>query len=89
MKSANVEEQRCRVASLLETVADGKVSPAEALARAEEWRDIPWSESFFSDAYHALRHFEADSDIRANDADYALAQVAWLKSFAEKLLKIN
>jgi len=77
------------VASLLDAVAEGRLSSAEALACTEQWTDVPWNEKVFADAYHALQHFEADADIRAKDAEYAKSQIAGLRSFSAKLLKIG
>lgn len=83
--SSPTVEQRNRVATLLEQVADGSVSATEALARTEEWKDVSWRERAFEDAYHALRHFDADTDIRKKDLAYASSQVVGLRSLAAKL----
>lgn len=80
-------EQLQRVAGLLEDVASGVISAAEALGRTEKWDDILWQDSLFSDAYHALQHYESDEDIRVKDAEYASEQVATLRRLSERLLK--
>jgi hypothetical protein len=80
-------QQRKQVADLLTEVADGSVSPQVALARIEEWTDVPWREGALRDAYHALKHFEIDADIRAKDPAYAAQQVSGLRRCAERLLQ--
>lgn len=75
-------EQLSRVASLLASVADGRLGAAEALLQMEQWHDVPWRERPFAAAYHALRHFDIDVDIRTTDADYARDQVEALRRLA-------
>jgi hypothetical protein len=87
----STSEQRERVASLIEAVAEGTISAAAAISQteSEQWKDFPWGEKLFQDAYHALWHFRSDEDIRARDAEYAAWQIAGLKSLADRLRAEN
>jgi hypothetical protein len=51
----------------------------------EEWNDIPWKEQTIADAYHALIHYKADSDIRAKDSAYDLQQEDVLRDAIRRL----
>ena len=86
---SSLQAQRTRLAELLVKVADGVISSHDAIALANEWKDIPWKQEVFAAAYHGLQHVEIDADIRQRDADYAKAQDAGLRRCAERLLKFG
>ncbi len=64
-------EQRKRLADLLQQVTDGTMSAEAALKVTETWSDMPWKEREVNVAWHTLKHWEIDEDIRERDPEYA------------------
>ena len=74
-------EQRLRLANLIEDVVGGRISVEAAFKLTKDWNDIPWREKKIDVAWHTLKHFEIDEDIRARDERYD-------KGLKEGLLKL-
>ncbi len=83
----STQEERVRLAELLEKVASDQMSAEEALARLEEWPDTLWKERLLSDSRHFLYHFRDDADIRAKEPKYARMQHEGLLTWAQRLRK--
>ena len=79
--------QRLRLANLIDDVAAGKTSMADATRIMEEWVDFPWKERQINDAWHTLTHFEIDQDIRDRQPEYDSRMKKHLHSLAENLRK--
>jgi hypothetical protein len=73
------------MAELLEKVAKGTISPADALVQTNAWVNLPWDERIFADAWHALKHFEIDRDASLKDPKLAQIQRTALLNWAAQL----
>jgi hypothetical protein len=81
----STQEQRERLAQLLESVAAGRVSASEALSETEKWTDVPWKERLIDHAWHVLGHYDEDTDIRERNPSYAESSRKGLQKYAEQL----
>jgi hypothetical protein len=66
--------RRFRLAQILESVARETLCPEEALREIESWEDVPWEKKLWNAAWHNLRHFQSDKQIRLKDPSYASGQ---------------
>ena len=81
------QEQRLRLADLIEDLVAGKASMADATRLMEEWFDFPWKERQINDAWHTLMHFEIDQDIRDRVPEYDSRMKKHLRGLTENLRK--
>ena len=81
----STQEQREKLAALLESVVAGRLPAGEALAETEKWADVPWKERLLNHAWHALVHYEHDADIRSRDPSYAQSQREGLRMWMKRL----
>ncbi len=83
------EEQRY-IAKLLFAVVKDEVSGNDAIAlierRAKYWEQSISRDAHIDVAYHTLRHFDDDSDIRSRDSNYDQAVRLALQKRADALL---
>jgi hypothetical protein len=80
-------DQQIRFAELIERVVAGRISVGSALQLTEstDWNDIPWKERTLDLAWHLLKHFQVDEDIRAKDPTYDTAMKSQLLEYAARL----
>ena len=64
------DEQRRRLADLLEQVLNGTVHPIDALKQAEKWQDMPSNRNDVNVALNALMQFHIHRDVRSKDSEY-------------------
>jgi hypothetical protein len=83
----STQQQREKLAELLELVASGQLSASAALSRIneEKWSDVLWQERLFDHAWHVLGHFREDADTREKDPSFAEASRIGLLKYAKQL----
>jgi hypothetical protein len=77
-------EAHVRLATLLESIADGTTGIEQGLVDFQSI-EAPAGDRAFDDAFHFMKHYEADADIRERDSQFADSQVAGLRSIAARL----
>lgn len=82
-----IQEQRLRLAELLEKVAIGEITSQEAVSRMLGLSELPKNDKVISGAWEHLMHFHADADIRAKEPKYARMQHEGLLTWAQRLRK--
>jgi hypothetical protein len=73
------------LADLLEKVAHHQISAFDAMRVMEEWAQYPWGENDLTDGFHAIVHFESDTDIRQDNHECAATMDAGLLERARRL----
>ena len=81
----STSDQRKGMAELLEDVANRKIAAEDALEQTKTWPEALWKEKILADAWHALKHFEIDSDVSAESIKFAQHQTKSLLSWAKLL----
>ena len=83
-------EARESAAQILIAVAEDSLTAAEGLKRFESISKMfpdsgAGEDRLMNESWHVLSHYDADSDIRERDSEYAIAQKAGLRSLANRV----